>query len=84
MGYHKVNGEWIKKIHTAEATQKESTSPSAPATAAPSGPSLGDVMTALDQLQMQIHQHLDLVDQRFHKFQAQMNLMESKLNAYSF
>ena len=50
MGYHKVNGEWIKKIHTAEAIQEQSTGPSAPATASPSGTSLEDVMTTLERL----------------------------------
>ena len=52
MGYHKVNGEWVKKIHTTEATQEQSAGPSAPATTAPLGPSLGDVMTALEKLQV--------------------------------
>ena len=46
MGYHKVNGVWIKKNQLAEASQEQ------PTEAAPSGPSLEDVMTALGQLQM--------------------------------
>ena len=62
MGYHKVNGEWIKKIHIAKVTQEQSTGPSTLTIAAPSGPSLGDVMTALAQLHMQIHQWFDSVD----------------------
>ena len=37
-------------------------------------------MTALGQLQLQI----DQVDQRFQGFQDQLNLMESRLDAYSF
>ena len=41
-------------------------------------------MSALEQLQMQMHQRFDSVDQRFQEFQAQMNLMESRLDAYSF
>ena len=41
-------------------------------------------MTALGQLQMQMHQRFDLVDQRFQKFQDQMNLIESMLDAYNF
>ena len=49
MGYHKVNGEWVKKSHTVKALQEQQTE------AAPLGPSLGDVMTALGQLQMQMH-----------------------------
>ena len=78
MGYHKVNREWVKKGHTTEASQEQ------PIEAGHSGPSLGDVMTALGQLQMQMHQRFDLVDQRFQRFQDQMNLMESRLDAYSF
>ena len=31
-----------------------------------------------------MHQHFDSVDQRFNEFQARMNLMDSKLDAYSF
>ena len=42
MGYHKVNGVWIKKNQPAEASQEQ------PTEAAPSGPSLA-------QLQMQMH-----------------------------
>ena len=62
MGYHKVNGIWIKKNQPAEASQEQ------PTEAAPSGPSLKDVMTTLGQLQMQMHQRFDLVDQRFQGF----------------
>ena len=40
-------------------------------------------MTALEQLQMQMHQRFDLVDQRFQGFHDQLNLMESRLNAYN-
>ena len=46
MGYHKVNGVWIKKNQPTEASQEQQTE------AAPSGPSLEDVMTALGQLQL--------------------------------
>ena len=62
MGYHKVNSEWVKKSHTVEASQEQQTE------AALSGPFLRDVMIALGQLQMQMHQRFDLVDQRFHGF----------------
>ena len=41
-------------------------------------------MTALEQLQVEMHQWFDSVDQRFQGFQAQMTLMESRLDAYSF
>ena len=41
MGYHKVNGVWIKKNQPAEASQEQ------PTEAAPLGPSLEDVMTTL-------------------------------------
>ena len=47
MGYHKVNGEWIKKTHTVEAIQDQSVGPSALMTTVFSGPSLEDVMIAL-------------------------------------
>ena len=47
MGYHKVNGEWVKKTHTVEATQEQSAGPLVPKIVAPFGPSIGDVMTAL-------------------------------------
>ncbi|XWS39351.1 hypothetical protein CRYUN_Cryun18bG0045300 [Craigia yunnanensis] len=47
MGYHKVNGEWIKKAHTVEATQAQLAGHLLLGTTAPS---LGDVMTALGQL----------------------------------
>ena len=49
MGYHKVNGVWIKKNQPAKASQEQ------PTKVAPSGPSLEGVMTALGQLQMQMH-----------------------------
>ena len=52
MGYHKVNVEWVKKTHTTKATQEQGIGPSTPMTAAPSSPSLGDVMIVLKQLQM--------------------------------
>ena len=78
MGYHKVNGVWIKKNQPAEASQEQ------PTEAAPSGPFLEDVMTALGQLQMQMHQRFDLVDQRFQGFHDQLNLMELRLDAYNF
>ena len=68
MGYHKVNGAWIKKNQPAEASQEQ------PTDAAPSGPSLEDVMTALGQLQMQMHQRFDLVDQRFQGFSRSVEL----------
>ena len=41
-------------------------------------------MTALGQLQMQMHQRFDLVDQRFQGFHDHLNLMKSRLDAYSF
>ena len=41
-------------------------------------------MTALGQLQMQMHQRFDLVYQRFQGFKDQMNLTESRLDAYNF
>ena len=77
MGYHKVDGVWIKKNQPAEASQEQ------PTEAVPSGPSLEDVMTALGQLHLQMHQRFD-VDQRFQGFHDQLNLMESRLDAYSF
>ena len=43
-----------------------------------------NVMSALEQLQVQMHQRFDLVDQRLQGFQDQLNSMESKLDAYSF
>ena len=78
MGYHKVNGVWIKKNQPAEASQEQ------PTEAAPLGLSLEDVMTALGQLQLQMHQRFDQVDQRFQGFHDQLNLMESRLDAYNF
>ena len=62
MGYHKVNGVWIKKNQPAEASQEQ------PTEAAPLSPSLEDVMTTLGQLQIQMYQRFDLVDQRFQGF----------------
>ena len=41
-------------------------------------------MIALGQLQIQMHQRFDLIDQRFQGFHDQLNLMESRLDAYSF
>ena len=62
MGYHKVNGVWIKKNQPAETSQEQ------PTIEASSSPSLVNVMSALEQLQVQMHQRFDLVDQRFQGF----------------
>ena len=78
MGYHKVNGIWIKKAQSVEASQEQ------PTTEASSGPSLVNVMSTLEQLQVQMHQRFDFVDQRLQGFQDQLHSMESKLDAYSF
>ena len=74
----RLMGVWIKKNQPAEASQEQ------PTKAVPSGPFLVDVMTVLGQLQMKMHQRFDLVDQRFQGFHDQLNLMESRLDAYSF